>query len=451
MPTITDTAPSQVADLVQREMERWSVPGMTVGVLHDGRVEAWGFGVTTIDTGYPVLPDTLFQIGSITKVFTTTLIMRFVDEGRLDLDTPMLHYLPDFALADPDARGRMTLRLLLSHQTGFYGDNFKDFGPGDDALAKALAEFHTLRQITPAGALWAYCNTAFQVAGAIIERLTGQTVEQAIAERVLKPLALEHSVFFAHEAITHSAAAGHNKLPGKDLAVARPYPLMRCMNAAGGIIGTVGDLLRFAQFHMGDGTAGEERVLSEAALREMQTPQVEAGSFADHYGIGWALRTIDGQRVVGHGGSTNGFRAQLAFVPARGVAIALLTNGSLGAAANHAVEAALLQRYAGLRPAGPAPITLPAEQLVRLAGRYEQPMSEITITEENGGLRFAVVAKNPWTDTRVEQIPFLARPLGERRFVIVDGEQEGSTIDFIGDGPTPRFVRLHGRLADRLP
>jgi CubicO group peptidase (beta-lactamase class C family) len=423
---------------------------MAVGVLHDGQVETWGFGVTSIDTEQPVRADTLFQIGSISKVFTTTLIMRLVDEGTIDLDRPVAAYLPGFRLGDGAAMEGVSLRLLLSHQAGFFGDNFKDFGPGNDALAKAIAEFPTLRQITAPGELWAYCNTAFQVAGAVIEHVTGMEVERAIVEQVFKPLGLERSFFHAHEAITYSAAVGHNKLPGKDLEIARPYPLMRCMNAAGGIIGTVGDLLAFARFHMGDGTANGERVLSEASLRAMQTPQTEAGSFADHYGVGWALRTIGGEQVVGHGGSTNGFRAQLALVPSKQVAVALLTNGSAGSAVNHAVEAWALERYAGLRAAPHSFVTLPAGDLERMAGRYEQPLAEVDITAADGGLTIAVVSKNPWNNTRIEQPPVHARPLSTSRFAIIDGEQEGSTVDFIpGDGATPRFVRLHGRLADR--
>lgn len=142
-----------MAEVVEHEMERWSVPGVALGLLRDGAMETFAFGVASIDTGFPVRPDTLFQIGSITKVFTTTLIMQLVDEGRIDLDAPVTSYLPSFALGDAAVQEAITMRRLLSHQAGFYGDNFKDFGPGDDALAIAIAEFPSLRQLTPPGEL----------------------------------------------------------------------------------------------------------------------------------------------------------------------------------------------------------------------------------------------------------------------------------------------------------
>lgn len=284
----------------------------------------------------------------------------------------------------------------------------------------------------------------------MIEHLLGTPVEAAIRERVLTPLGLEHSVFFAWEAITYPNAVGHNKLPGKPLEVARPYPLMRCMNAAGGIIGTAGDLLRFARFHMDGGTVDGTRVLSDASIAAMQTPQIAAGSFADAYGIGWALRTIDGARVVGHGGSTNGFRAQLTLAPEQGFAIALLTNGSGGAALNREVEAWALERLAGLRGEPPAVVTLPPKALARVAGRYEQPLTEITVTVDGDALRLDVISKSALSGITTEMPPMRAEPLSDTRFVIAGGESDRSTVDFIGDGPAPRFIRLHGRLADRV-
>ena len=180
MTTIAST-PAELDDLVRSQMNEQSVPGLAVGILADGQVQTWGFGVASIETGFPVLPDSLFQIGSITKVFTATAIMQFVDEGRLDLDAPVKRALPDFRLQDEAATETVTVRHLLTHTGGFFGDRFRredksDYGMGDDALRNALAEFHTLRQYTPPGETWSYCNTGFQALGGIVEAFTGQTV-----------------------------------------------------------------------------------------------------------------------------------------------------------------------------------------------------------------------------------------------------------------------------------
>jgi CubicO group peptidase (beta-lactamase class C family) len=446
--TLTN-APPALERLVSEQMQEWSVPGVAAGILHDGQFETWGFGVTNIETEQPVTGDTLFQIGSITKVFTATVIMQLVDEGRLQLDAPVRSVLPTFRLQDDAATESVTLRHLLSHTTGFFGDRFDDFGPGDDALCRAMAEFHTLRQYNRPGEVWAYCNTGFQALGAVIELLTEMTAEQAIRERVLAPLELDRSFFFAHEAITYRVGVGHNRLPGKDLEVARPYPLIRAMNAAGGIIGTVADLLRLAAFHMSDGVINGEQVVSRDSIQAMQSVQTEAG-LADYWGLGWSLNRVDGRLVVGHGGSTNGFRANLSLVPDAGLALAVLTNGNGGRALNRVLERWFLEAYAGLTQDEPAPRSLSPESLSRFAGHYRGPTSEVDVSVVDGGLQVDMVTTSPLTKVEVTLPPQHMGPVGDTRFILTDGESVGERVDFIGDGEAPTFVRFHGRLLDRV-
>ncbi len=508
----TAAAPADLAEVVREQMTRWDVPGVAVGVLRDGVTEAWGFGVRSLETGQPVTAGTLFQAGSISKVFTATLVMQLVDDGRLALDAPVVSYLPSLRLMDGEARDRVTLRHLLTHTPGFFGDRFEDYGPGDDALSRAIAAFDTLRQFTPPGALWAYCNTGYQLAGAVIEGVLAMGFEAAMRERILEPLGLDRTFYFAHEAITYPVAIGHNKLPGQEIAIARAWARPRARSAQGGVITTVGNLLRFAGLHMDEGwslaparAAGVERVsglddhhastraalaadtppeaeragppvaagasasldprayaherggarrdgrslLSDAARRAMQQPEVAAGGFADTYGLGWALREVVGGRIVGHGGSTNGFRAQLSLLPERGLALAVLTNGNAGAAAARGIETWWLERHADLGRPRPEIVTLPREALERVAGRYTQPGSEVAVNVDRDGLEVRVVARDPFTRVEVAMPAMHAMPLRADRFLIVDGEPAGETIDIIpGDADRPRFIRLHGRLAD---
>jgi len=113
---------------VQGEAARWNVPGMSVAVLHDGVIDTVAIGITSIQTKQPVTPDTIFQIGSISKVFATTVVMQLVDEGKLDLDAPVTTYVPELPLADLDARANLTLHHLLSHTGGFEGIAFSITG-----------------------------------------------------------------------------------------------------------------------------------------------------------------------------------------------------------------------------------------------------------------------------------------------------------------------------------
>jgi CubicO group peptidase (beta-lactamase class C family) len=444
-------------ECVRGEMARWTVPGVAVGILGDGQRELHGYGLASIETEQPVRPDTLFQIGSISKVYTTTLIMRLVDEGKLALDEPIITYVPDLKLADAQARETITLRHLLSHTSGLFGDYFDDFGMGDDALPRAIATFETLRQQFAPGALWTYCNTGFGLAGAIIERVTGQPFETAMRSRIFKLLGLKRSFYFAHEAIVYPNAVGHTQLqPSADEhEVARLYPLPRWVGAAGGIIANVNDLLTFAEFHLRDGkTSDGTQHLSAESAQAMRQEQTRAANFAEGYGLGWALRTASGEhgvvRIVEHGGSTIGFQAKLVLVPSRNFAIAFLTNSSRGSIVNEHVRAWALGHYLGLREERPTPQRLSEDELSRFAGRYERPEGAIILTTHDGGLIRAMTLTDP-LDGKTEHFPDdRLEATGEREFVVVsNGDTKNLRVDFImAEDGAPRFVRMGGRLAD---
>jgi CubicO group peptidase (beta-lactamase class C family) len=437
---------------VLQELGTWTVPGMAVGVLQDGRLDAFGFGVTSLETRQPVTPETLFQIGSITKVYTATLVMRLVEEGQVDLDTPVAEYLPDLRLADVQAQRVVTLRHLLTHTSGLEGDRFVDYGMGDDALRRAIAEFHSLRQLTPPGSLWSYCNTGFYLVGAVVEQIAGTTFETAMRERLLEPLGAHRSFFFAHEAITYPVAVGHEqKTPEAAAKVVRPYPVPRCINAAGGLIVTVGDLIRFATLHLGGGMVDGTCLLRKSSVRSMHEPQAPAANFADAFGLGWVLRTIGGRTVIGHWGTTNGFRAQMVLVLGTGFAMAMLSNGSRGHAAMRRIENWALDHYCGIRHEEPSPIKLSPAELRAFTGRYEELHARLTISTYDNGLRVERIRKEPESDVEEQDPPFLMSPVSAREFTITEGEDEGLRVDFILDNDgKPRFVRMRGRLADRV-
>jgi CubicO group peptidase (beta-lactamase class C family) len=139
-----------------------------------------GFGVTNVGHPVPVDADTLFRIGSTTKTFTATAMMRLVEQGRVDLRAPVRTYLLDFALSDAAVANSVTVRQLMNHSAGWLGDDYGDFGRGDDALARYVAAMKQLPQLPPLGQVFAYNNAAFVVAGRVIESLTGKPYETAL-------------------------------------------------------------------------------------------------------------------------------------------------------------------------------------------------------------------------------------------------------------------------------
>jgi CubicO group peptidase (beta-lactamase class C family) len=438
---------AQIEDVIQEQMERWSVPGLAVGIFNDGTTETGAYGIASIETQHPLTAETLLQVGSISKVFTTTLLMTVVEQGLIDLDTPILNYVSNLPLANETARKTITPRHLVTHMSGFYGDRFDDQGPGDDAIAKAVAAFGDLNQQTAPGELWTYCNAGFDIVGRAIELALGIGFEQAMRERVFEPLGMERTTYFAAEAIRHAVSVGHTQAPDEEIKISDPWPIPRRSNPAGGVTSTVGELLRFARCHMNDGELDGNRVLSAKSAQEMRAMQATADP-GRAWGLGWSRREIDGVLIAEHNGATNGFTARLTTVPERNFAIAVLTNADRGSMSHTKIADAALERYLGLKSSKPATVELDPSVLTRYAGRYNQDLSELTLSVENGGLHVERVNTNPFSLEKTHPEPLRLLPTSERIFVVADGVAEGSQADFIlnSDGSI-RFLRFGGRLA----
>ncbi len=315
-------------------------PGAAVGLLHEGEEHVAGFGTTSVENPLAVTPETLFQIGSITKTFTGTVAMILVERGDLDLDEPVRRYLPKLRLADEEVAARVTSHHLLTHTAGWVGDYFADHGSGDDAAERIVADLVHLPQQTPLGEVWSYNNAGFYLAGRVIEVVTGEPYERVVADLLLAPLGLTDTLFFAEDVMTRRFAVGHHRAEDGPPSVARPWAIGRAHHAAGGIASSVRDLLRYARFHLGDG----DGILTRASLDEMQRPHAAAAPIFGSVGITWGIDDRSGVRVVYHGGGTNGQVALLALAPDSGTVLAILTNhqdgGEISGAALRIVQKA---------------------------------------------------------------------------------------------------------------
>jgi CubicO group peptidase (beta-lactamase class C family) len=368
----------RLKEFVAQVMEERGVPGVAVGVLHEGEIVADGFGVTNVDHPLPVTDETLFQIGSITKTFTGTAIMRLVEMDKLDLDAPVRTYLPEFKVVDEAASAQATIRHLLTHTVGWAGDYFDDTGAGDDALARYVVAMVGLEQLAPIGAFMSYNNAGFSLAGRIIEVASEKSYEAALKELVLEPLGLEHTYFDPGDVMTHRFVVGHF-VSGGGAQVARPWPLPRSAYPAGGIACRVHDLLRYARFHLGDGMADDEtRLLSSESMAQMRSPQVTVWG-PEAWGLTWAIEEIEGTRQISHGGGTTGQVSLLALIPEHDFAIAIFTNADPGGFVTEDVRRFALKQYLGLEVPDPAPIEADEEELASYVGRYSRPFSEIEL------------------------------------------------------------------------
>lgn len=309
------------------------VPAASVGIAFQGEVFTAAHGVLNKNTGVTADTDSVFQIGSITKVWTTTLIMQLVDEGKLDLDAPVRDTVPEFVIADDAAASIITTRMLLSHVSGFEGDFFTDTGAGDDAVEKYLATLAEVPQLFAPGERFSYNNAAFVVLGRIVEVLRGVTYNQALHQHLAGPLGLTHLATNASEAIMFRAALGHIPTEGSDEPIPAPVWNLAPSNAPAGsmLAMTARDLLAFARMHIDGGTASDgTRVLSAESVAAMQQTQVvlpDLGLMGDSWGLGWELFDWQGGPVIGHDGGTIGQNAFLRIAPRSDLAVVLLTNG----------------------------------------------------------------------------------------------------------------------------
>jgi dipeptidyl aminopeptidase/acylaminoacyl peptidase/CubicO group peptidase (beta-lactamase class C family) len=443
--------------------EAHGVPGASLAIRRltpsgaDQLVEA-ATGVLNRATAVEATPDSVFQIGSITKVWTTTLVMQLVDEGALDLDAPLIEVLPELQLGDPDVAKRVTMRHLLTHTSGIDGDVFTDTGRGDDCLERYVAGLADVRQNSPLGATFSYCNSGFSLAGRVVEVITGKTWDAVLRERVIEPLGLTHTSTLPEEAILQRAAVGHIALePGQEPQPVPTWMLPRSLGPAGLVTSTAADVSAFAALHLRGGlTADGERLLSAASVQAMQSKQVDLpdrSSLGDSWGLGWIRHVWDGEPGYGHDGGTFGQGAFLRVLPRAGLAIALLTNGGAMVDLYDALYRELLAELGGvtLPPRLQPPAEPPAVDPARYVGEYERSSVRTEVFIRDGGLvlretlsgAVAVATGRPVQEHELV-------PVSEGLFAMRTPGTEGwSAVTFSALADGSEYVHLGGRANPR--
>jgi CubicO group peptidase (beta-lactamase class C family) len=441
------------------------VVGAVVAVRSGDTVIEAATGTANLNIGAPVTTSTVFQLGSISKVYTTTLVMQLVDEGLVDLDAPVRTYLPEFALADESAAETITVRHLLCHVSGIDGDIFDDFGRGDDCVEKFVLAMADLEQTNEPRAFFSYCNSGFVLLGRLVEALRGLSWDDALAKHLLAPLGVTDTVTLPEQAILRDNAVGH--LPtGPDGApeVAPAWFLSRSSGPAGVVTATARDLLSFVRMHLSDGTAADgTQVLSPASVKAMQQIQVEQPdphTLGEGWGLGWILYRFagdDSPAVIGHDGSTIGNQAYCRVVPDKDFSIALVTNGGPGGALFNALVRPLLATYADATLVEPATPPQPPVDIdvTPFLGTYERSGVRMAIRrDDGGGLVLDTTPTGPLADMLPAEPPEPLVVLDETRLITAEpAERLGTHIvmKFLGAGPDGfGHVHMGGRATPRV-
>ncbi len=414
--------PDALRNRLERLLDEHAVPGASVAVLSGDRVTAAAAGVLNTATGVPVTPDSLFQIGSVTKVWTATVLMRLVEQDRVGLDTPVAEVLPGFRVADAAVSRRVTLRHLLTHTSGIDGDFFHDTGRGDDCLARYAGACAGLEQLHPLGGTMSYCNTGYVLLGRVVEVLTGAVWDEALRELLVEPLGVTHTWTLAEDVLRHRAALGHETGTDGVLRPAAIWGMPRSLGPAGTINATATDVLALARLHLRGGVAADgTRLLAEQTVAAMRVPQVEVPSRwdkGDRWGLGWAL--FDRGGLCGHDGSTIGQRACLRISPDADAAVAVLTNAETATALISAVTGAVLAELTGLAPEPPlappaAPVPVDAAELDRWTGVYRRTAVRYEVVRRAGGLLLRV-SENDDLGAGLKDYDVPLTPLPDGRF-----------------------------------
>lgn len=323
---------------VEKALADWQIPGLSIAVVkNDSTALAKGYGVRDIRKSEPVDAHTLFAIASNSKAFTAAALGMLVQEGKISWDDPVLKYLPEFQLYDPEATRKITVRDLLCHRSGLatWGGDWAWWGSiysRDEALRsiryqKPVYDFRTG---------YGYSNQMFLVAGEVILSVTGQSWDDFIAERFFRPLGMNRSNTSVKTLEKmENVATPHLMVEGRLLPVA--YLNVDNAGAAAGINSSVSDLAQWLRLQLAHGAFNEEQLLDSAVIEETRKPhtlrQISAANRKFNpfthfslYGLGWDLSDYRGRLIVSHTGGLDGMFSYTGFMPEENLGVAVLTN-----------------------------------------------------------------------------------------------------------------------------
>jgi CubicO group peptidase (beta-lactamase class C family) len=337
---------------IEREMERWQIPGMAVGVVrNDSLVYARGFGVLGLEDPRPVDENTLFGVASTTKAMTAAALALLVDEGRIHWDDPVVKHLPEFELADPWVTRNVTIRDLLTHQVGvgrMTGNRLRYLPSRTRGEVMYRMRYHEPEaQFRSA---YVYSNVMYMVAGEVVRAVSGMSWDDFLVERLFVPLGMSRSnTTVAAIPDGENAAWPHQEIDGTVVPIARRSWDVVAASAA--VNTSVRDMARWMRMQLGEpGVLDGRRVLSDSVMREMHTAQIALGGSSRQdgslrsYGLGWSLADHRGRAIAQHGGATDGMNTTLVLMPSENVGVVVMTNtfnSLMNAVANRILDAHL--------------------------------------------------------------------------------------------------------------
>ncbi|MBN2024993.1 MAG: beta-lactamase family protein [Pirellulales bacterium] len=397
--------------VVQEELRRGTIVGVSVALV-DGQdtVFVEGFGLADPEGARPATAETIYRVGSISKLFTAVAAMQLVEQGKLDLDAPIEEYLPEFRIEVPfDGAGPITARTLMCHRSGMVREAPVGgyFDPNEPTVAQTVSSIASCALVNPPNTQTRYSNVGPTIVGLAVAAASGQSFEEYQREHVLGPLGMTRSAWRMNDRLRGDLAGARMRVAdGRGGFTRRAAPRFELGTIpAGNLYATAGDLARFAQMILAEGRAAEgRRILRTETLREMATVQLIDGDAG--FGLGFSIGAFEGHRSLRHNGAVYGFTSSLAILPEPGVAVVVLANEDIANGPvlriSNAALALMLEAKLG-KPATEPPATVPldADQLAALAGDYESPSYWAELRVVDGRL-----------EANISSQPMTLRPIG---------------------------------------
>lgn len=436
---------SVIDERLAAAVESGAVVGLSLALVQDGQVTfARGYGRTASDeAGVGVEAGTRFAFGSIAKVICATMIMRLVEQGALQLDRPLLDYLPRLSFSDEAYGRRLTLRHVLSHTTGLPAAG-REFGPQGAAALQALieAEIPAYQFVAPPGALHLYANTAYCLAGYAAEVVTGQRYDALVQELVFDALAMAQATFDMTAVAREQPAFAHEG-EGAERRVIRRLPENDAGHPSSFAYGTATDLAHLAVLQLEGGLFRGRELLSGPGLREMQRRHASRYvTGASHplaylsraYGLGIMVGDYQGRPVLRHGGMAQSYNCFFELLPQARCGFVLMTNASEEGALM-ALLASLYDLLLGLAPGGGRQVTVPEYTGRDEEQRWAAYEGDYLNVEWGGLLKIRVEAgRLVVSDGEVERALTCSAP---GRYYVTLESGARLPLAFIGDGAAP--------------
>jgi CubicO group peptidase (beta-lactamase class C family) len=326
-PSESDAA-TRIDNYVRGRLPNLRTPGLSLVVVEgDQVILSRGYGFADRDAGTPMTENTPIAVGSTNKGMTAVAVMQLVEQGRVDLDAPVLRYLPDFGMAD-DRAADITVRQLLSHTSGIPAGTASDGAQDNEALQRRVASLASVKLERVPGSGYEYSLDGYSVAGLVVQTVSGMRYEDYLAAHVFAPLDMKQTTFDPSRADELGFATNYAKSRG--IVSAGPSSLSRGGNPGGGVLTSADDVGHYLVALLNGGAFAGAQVISSASIDQMWTPEPASG--AEAYGFGWNAVPAPGMRLLSHAGDVGAPGAygssgsQFIVVPERHLAVGVLAN-----------------------------------------------------------------------------------------------------------------------------